>query len=69
MNNELMTVNLLWAELDDDLAENLNGGFNDRYLNVSIAGGVGSLQQNAGDGYQNNYYPVGNAPYYPYRYY
>jgi hypothetical protein len=72
MNDELMTVNLLWDELDDYRAENLNGGYNgsgSTYLNVSIAGGVGSLQQNAGDGYQNNYYPVGNAPYYPYRYY
>lgn len=64
-----MTVNLLWDELDDDQAENLNGGFYDRYLNINIAGGVGALQQNAGDGYQSNYYPVGKAPKYPYRYY
>jgi hypothetical protein len=68
MNNDLMTVNLLWAELDDDLAENLNGGSDSTYLNISIAGGVGSVQQNGDDGYQSNY-SVGNAPYYyPYYY-
>ncbi|WP_310488422.1 hypothetical protein [Chamaesiphon sp. VAR_69_metabat_338] len=70
MNNELVTAKL-WNELDESQTENLNGGGGYGYgyspnLNISIAGGVGSLQQNAGDGYQFNVYPVGKAskPYY-----
>jgi hypothetical protein len=69
MNNDLMTVNL-WSELDDSQAENLNGGYYAPYLNISIGGGVGAIQQNAGDGVQLNVYPVGKGPkYYPYYYY
>ncbi len=70
MNNDLMTVEL-WAELDDNQAENLNGGYGYGYptLNISIGGGVGALQQNAGDGVQLNVLPIGKAPKYPYYYY
>jgi hypothetical protein len=68
MNNELMTVKL-WDEIDEIQAENLNGGYYGGYeyksLNISIAGGVGSLQQNAGDGYQLNVYPVGKGSKFP----
>jgi hypothetical protein len=60
MNNELVTVKL-WNELNEVQAENLNGGGYSPNLNISINGGVGSLQQNAGDGYQFNVYPVGKA--------
>jgi hypothetical protein len=70
VNNELMTANL-WNELDESQSENLNGGYygyTSQY--ISIAGGVGSLQVNGGDGYQFNVYPVGKAPQYrPYYYY
>ena len=68
MNNELMTVQL-WNELNDNQAENLNGGYYYPYLNISIGGGVGAIQQNAGDGVQLNVLPVGKAPKYPYYYY
>jgi hypothetical protein len=78
MNNELMTVKL-WNELDEIQTENLNGGggygygyggYNYTSLNISIGGGVGSIQQNAGDGVQFNLNSVGKAPQYrPYYYY
>jgi hypothetical protein len=78
VNNELMTVKL-WNELDESQSADLNGGYGYGYgyggynytsLNVSIGGGVGSLQQNAGDGTQININPVGKAAkYYPYYYY
>ena len=57
MTNNQMTVKL-WAEIDDNQAENLNGG----YLNIYIAGGVGAVQQNAGDGTQLNLVPIGKGP-------
>ena len=71
-----MTVKL-WNELDESQSENLNGGgygygYGYTYVSpsISIAGGVGSIQQNGGDGYQLNIYPVGKAPQYrPYYYY
>jgi hypothetical protein len=69
MNNAQMTVKL-WAELDENQAENLNGGYYYPSLNVNIAGGVGAFQQNAGDGVQLNVLPIGKAPKkYPYYYY
>ena len=76
MNNELMTVKL-WNELDESQSENLNGGgygygYGYTYVSPSIyiSGGVGSIQQNGGNGTQINVEPVGKAPNYPYyRYY
>jgi hypothetical protein len=65
MKDHQMTVKS-WdeiAQLDDCQAENLNGGgYGYQYINVNIAGGVGSLQVNGGDGTQLNILPIGKAP-------
>ncbi len=69
MNNELMTVNL-WNELDETQSENLNGGYYGyTYQSIYIAGGVGSIQVNGGDGTQINLGSVGKGPKYTYGYY
>jgi hypothetical protein len=78
MSNELMTVKL-WDELDESHSESLNGGYGYGYgyggynytsSSIYISGGVGSLQQNGGDGTQINVNSVGKAPQYrPYYYY
>ncbi len=61
MNNNQMTVKL-WAELDDNQSEDLNGGY--AYQPISIAGGVGALQVNGNGGTQINLVPIGKAPVY-----
>jgi hypothetical protein len=72
MNDNQMTVKS-WdeiAEIDDRQAENLNGGgYSYQYVGVNIAGGVGSLQVNGGNGTQLNILPTGKAPSYSYGYY
>ena len=43
---------IMWTEIKDDRAENINGGsWKNFYL-----GSVGALQVNGGNGVQNNYY-------------
>jgi hypothetical protein len=64
MKDNKMTVKL-WAEIaevatiDDDRAENLNGGSG--YFNLYVNGGIGSVQQNGNDGVQINVLPKGYA--------
>jgi hypothetical protein len=72
MNDNKMTVKS-WdeiAQLDDRQAENLNGGgYGYQSLSVYIAGGVGAVQVNGGDGTQLNIAPTGKAPGYRFGYY
>ena len=49
-----MNNNIVWQEIDDRLAETVNGGAN-RSQSLYL-GSVGALQVNGGDGIQNNFY-------------
>lgn len=50
-----MNNNIVWQEIDDRLAETVNGGVNASWQSLYLDS-VGALQVNGGDGIQNNYY-------------
>ena len=47
----------LWSKIDDDRAENLNGGIG--YLKLSIAGGIGAAQPEGDDSTGLKVYTIG----------
>jgi hypothetical protein len=59
MKNEI-TVNW-WTKIDDDRAENLNGGNGTSYLNICIGGDVDVLQLSGDDRLKLKLYPIGEV--------